>query len=207
MPGTYGYVRTSRPGSRSWRAATRKPNASSCWAPAWRFLTSITTSASPGPLVPTAGGAGTLWTPGWLRATPLLWCPSIPSCTRHGDEQRFSGCCCVDRCGPWMWRMVALAVFPERNRVSIRAKLDTSLRPWAFLALTWYPYLLSRSVAVLPMSEAQTMKVSSPSLGPAQQDMVAGHGAAIGSGPSEGDRAVLVEGCGQPRGLHVRDVR
>ena len=44
-------------------------------------------------------------------------------------------------------------------------------------------------------------------LGPAQQDMVAGHGAVIGSGPSEGDRAVLVEGCGQPRGQHVRGVR
>ena len=81
-------------------------------------------SASPELQEPTAGGPGTLWPPGWLRATP-----SIASCTRHGDEQRFSGCCCVDRCGPWMWLMVALAVFPERNRVSIRAKLDTSLRP------------------------------------------------------------------------------
>ena len=27
------------------------------------------------------------------------------------------------------WRMVALAVFPERSQVSIRAKLDTSLGP------------------------------------------------------------------------------
>ena len=48
MPGTYGYVRTSRPGSPSCRAATRKHNASSCWLPAWRFLTSIRTPASPG---------------------------------------------------------------------------------------------------------------------------------------------------------------
>ena len=61
MPETYGYVRTSRPESRSRRAATRKANASSCWLPAWRFLTYIRTSASPGSLVATAGKAGTLW--------------------------------------------------------------------------------------------------------------------------------------------------
>ena len=59
-------------GSPSCRAATRKPNASSCWLPAWRFLTSIRTSASLEPLVPTAGGAGTLWTPDWLKATPWM---------------------------------------------------------------------------------------------------------------------------------------
>ena len=47
--------------------------------PAWPFLTSIRTSASPGPPGPTAGGAGTLWTPGWLKATPWLWCPSTAS--------------------------------------------------------------------------------------------------------------------------------
>ena len=66
----YGYVRTSRPSLRAGGQATRKPNASSCWLPAWRFLTSIRMSASPEPPVPTAGGAGTLWTPIWPRATP-----------------------------------------------------------------------------------------------------------------------------------------
>ena len=30
---------------------------------------------------------------------------------------------------PWTWRMVALAVFAERSQLSIRAKLDKSLRP------------------------------------------------------------------------------
>ena len=60
------------PESPSCRAATRKPNASSCWPPAWSFLTSIRTSVSPVPPVPTAGGAGTRWIPGWLKATPWL---------------------------------------------------------------------------------------------------------------------------------------
>ena len=41
MPEAYGYVRTSRPESPSWRAATRKPNASKCWQPAWRFTASV----------------------------------------------------------------------------------------------------------------------------------------------------------------------
>ena len=76
MPESYGYVRISRPESPSCRAATRKPNASSCWLPAWRFLTSIRMSAAP---VPAAGGAGTPWTPGWSRARPWLWCPSTAS--------------------------------------------------------------------------------------------------------------------------------
>ena len=76
MPESYGYVRISRPESRSCRAATRKPNASSCWLSAWRFLTSIRMSAAP---VPAAGGAGTPWTSGWPRATPWLWCPSTAS--------------------------------------------------------------------------------------------------------------------------------
>ena len=79
LPETYGYIRTSRPESPDCRAATRKPSASSCWPPAWRFLTSIRTSASPEPPVPTSGGAGTLWTPGWLRATPWLWYPLTAS--------------------------------------------------------------------------------------------------------------------------------
>ena len=67
------------PASLSWLAATRKPNASSCWLPACRFLTSIGTPASPGPPVPTAGGLGILWTPSWPRVTPWLWCPSTAS--------------------------------------------------------------------------------------------------------------------------------
>ena len=61
---------------------------------------------------------------------------------------------------------------PGEESGVVRAKLDTSLRQGAFLALTWYPYLVSRSVsvsvsavAVVPISEAQTMRVSSPSLG------------------------------------------
>ena len=77
------------PESPDCRAATRKPNASSCWPPAWRFLTSTRTSASPEPPVPTAGGAGC--TPGWLRATPLLWCPSThrPALAgHHGQHPR-----------------------------------------------------------------------------------------------------------------------
>ena len=49
MPESYGYVRISRPESPSCRAATRKPNASSCWLSAWRFLTSIRMSAAPVP--------------------------------------------------------------------------------------------------------------------------------------------------------------
>ena len=80
MPETYGYVpHHSRPRVSELAGSDTEPNASRCWPPAWRFLTSIRTSASPGPPVPTAGGAGTLWTPGWPRATPWLWCPSTAS--------------------------------------------------------------------------------------------------------------------------------
>ena len=83
------------PESPSCRAVTRKPNASSCWPPAWRFLTSIRTSASPGPPVLTVGGAGTLWTPGCPQATPWLWSPSTASggagWTRWGTSTTFNG--------------------------------------------------------------------------------------------------------------------
>ena len=48
------------PESPDCRAATRRPNASSCWLPEWLFRAFIRTSASPEPQVPTAGGAGTL---------------------------------------------------------------------------------------------------------------------------------------------------
>ena len=69
---------SAAPESPSCRAATRKPNDSSCWLPAWRCIASIRASVSPEPPVPTAGGAGTLWTPGWLRATPAQYLDADP---------------------------------------------------------------------------------------------------------------------------------
>ena len=81
MPETYGYVRTSRPRVSELSGSDPETQRHQLLAAgvAWRFLTSIRTSASPELQEPTAGGSGTLWTPGWLKATPWLWCQSIAS--------------------------------------------------------------------------------------------------------------------------------
>ena len=65
MPETYGYVRTSRP--RVSEQSGSDPETQRGAVAGRRrgaFLTSIRTTASPEPPGPTAGGGGTLWTPG-----------------------------------------------------------------------------------------------------------------------------------------------
>ena len=49
MPRPAAMSAPAAPESPSCRAATRKPNASNCWPPAWGFLTSIRTSVSMSP--------------------------------------------------------------------------------------------------------------------------------------------------------------
>ena len=63
---------------------------------------------------PTADGAGTLWTPGWLKTTPWLWCPStasggagwIPWATSticNGAESGFAAWPITNSPGPSTW--------------------------------------------------------------------------------------------------------
>ena len=54
MPETYGYVRTSRPRVSELSGSDPETQRQQLLA---------------------AGGADTLWTPGWPRTTPWLWCP------------------------------------------------------------------------------------------------------------------------------------
>ena len=79
MPETYGYVRTSRPRVSELAGSdpeTQRQQMLDAGVALSHIYQDVGVS---GPPVQTAGGAGTLWTPGWDRATPWLWCPSTAS--------------------------------------------------------------------------------------------------------------------------------
>ena len=75
MPETYGYVRTSRPRVSELAGSDPETQRQQLQAVGVALSHIFQDVGIPEPPVPTAGGAGTLWTPGWLKATPWLWCP------------------------------------------------------------------------------------------------------------------------------------
>ena len=80
MPETYGYVRTSRPKSLrpvGQRPGNTTPAVADCRCGAFSHLTGCRRLRDLRDQQP--AGPGTLWTPGWLKPTPWLWCPSTAS--------------------------------------------------------------------------------------------------------------------------------
>ncbi len=76
MPETYGYVRTSRPRVSELSGSdpeTQRQQLLAAGVALSRIYQDVGVSGTSGL---TASGTGTLWTPGWLNATPWLWCPS-----------------------------------------------------------------------------------------------------------------------------------
>ena len=75
MPETYGHVRTSRPRVSELAGSdpeTQRQQSLTAGVALSRIYQDVGISGTSG----TNGRrAGTPWTPGWLRATPWLWCP------------------------------------------------------------------------------------------------------------------------------------
>ena len=79
MPGTYGYVRTSRPRVSELSGSDPETQRQQLLAAGVALSHIYQDAGVSGIPVPTAGGLGILWTPSWPRVTPRLWCPSTAS--------------------------------------------------------------------------------------------------------------------------------